>query len=64
MSYTSYSVAHTQVDAVFEQAQRYRFDMYKKYLNSYVTLWCIDLPKDNKNATLLYIQFGEYLTKL
>lgn len=59
-----YSVAHTQLDAVFELAQRYRFDMHKRHLNSYVSIWCIDLPEDNPYATHILVRFGEYLTKL
>lgn len=59
-----YSVAHTHLDPVFELAQLYKFDMYKRRLNSWVYIWCIELPDNNKYATKLLLQYAEQLTPI
>lgn len=67
-----YSVAHrdrygrislTQVKAVFELAQRWGFTVYKRHLNSYVQLWCIELDS-SASANLIRLQYSEYLTQI
>lgn len=59
-----YSVAHTHKKPVWELAQLYGFDMYQKRLNTWVRIWCIDIPEDSKYATRLLLEFGSYLTPI
>lgn len=60
-----FSIAHTQVEAVFELAQRYEFAMYKKRLNSYVYIWCIELPiVSTRESTHIQLLYSEYLTHI
>ena len=60
-----YSIAHTHVEAVFELAQRYGYAMYKRRLNSYVYIWCIELPvASTKGSTYIQLLYSEYLTHI
>ena len=60
---TTYSVAHTHVGSVFALAQKYGFRVYKRHLNSYVHLWCLELDS-SMQANLIRLQYSEYLTQL
>ena len=59
-----YSVAHTHVENLWALAQPLGFAMYKRRLNSWVYIWCIDLPEDNVHSTRLLLQFGDAMTKI
>ena len=60
---TTYSIAYPQVGHVFRHAQKYGFKVYKKHLNSYVQLWCIELDS-SMQANLIRLQYSEYLTQI
>ena len=58
-----FTIAHTHVEAVFELAQRYGYAMYKRRLNSYVYIWCIELPiVSTKQSTHIQLLYSEQLS--
>ena len=60
-----YSVSYTAAPAVFELANRYKFLMYKKHLNSYLHLYILELPlEDSVYKTHILTAHSESLTAI